>query len=124
MAVAISVSEGARPRRLRPSSVPGPLRALLLASALLSIAWTVAMAPLQGPDEHNHVGYIQNLAETGGGPSFGATKGGSWSTEQLQWMYWQNLLGLIGIQDARPGWNPAEQRAYDDFLTNPPAGFR
>jgi 4-amino-4-deoxy-L-arabinose transferase-like glycosyltransferase len=123
VAVAVPLSSRARPRRPR-ISVPKPLRGLLAACALLSIAWTVAMAPLQGPDEHNHVGYVQHLAETGAGPDFGPTKGASWSTEQLQWMYWQNLLSLIGIVDARPGWNPAEKRAYDDFLAHPPAGFR
>jgi 4-amino-4-deoxy-L-arabinose transferase-like glycosyltransferase len=123
VAVAVSLSSRAHPRRRR-ISVPRPLRGLLLASALLSIAWAVLMAPLQGPDEHNHVGYVQHLAETGAGPEFGATTGGSWSTEQLQWMYWENLLSLIGIVDARPGWNPAEQQAYKDFLAQAPAGFR
>jgi 4-amino-4-deoxy-L-arabinose transferase-like glycosyltransferase len=123
VAVAVPLDSRARPRRPR-ISVPKPLLGLLVASALLSVAWTVVMAPLQGPDEHNHLGYVQQLAETGSGPEFGETTGGSWSTEQLQWMYWQNLLSLIGIADARPGWNPAEQQAYDDFLADPPPGFR
>ena len=104
--------------------MPRPLLGLLVASALLSVAWSVLMAPLQGPDEHNHLGYVQHLAETGAGPDFGETEGFSWSTEQVQWMQWQNLLGLIGVVDGRPGWNPAEQEAFDAFLADPPANFR
>src|SRR5690606_18539590 len=105
-----------RPRaRLRPSAIPRPLRGLLVAAFALSVAWTLATAPLQGPDEHNHLGYVQQLAETGSGPSFGPSRGGSWSTEQIEWQNWQNLLALIGIADARPGWNPAEEAAFARF---------
>jgi 4-amino-4-deoxy-L-arabinose transferase-like glycosyltransferase len=123
--VAVAVSPPAHLRaRLRPSAIPRPLAGLLAACALLSIAWTITMAPLQGPDEHNHLGYVQQLAETGSGPSFGATTGASWSREQQTWMGWQSLLSLIGISDARPGWNPAEEArlsAYEDHL---PSGAR
>lgn len=121
MAVAVPLRARARPRL---AAIPRPLRGLLVACTLLSVAWAVAMAPLQGPDEHNHAGYVQNLAETGGGPSFGETTGGSWSTEQLQLQYWQNLLSLIGIVDARPGWNPAEEAAYQRFVDKMPANAR
>jgi 4-amino-4-deoxy-L-arabinose transferase-like glycosyltransferase len=124
VAVALPATTRARPRRLRPSAIPRPLRGLLIASALLSIAWAITMAPLQGPDEHNHLGYVQQLAETGSGPDFGETAGQSWSTEQIQWMSWQSLLSLIGVIDGRPGWNPAEQQRFDDFLKNPPADYR
>jgi 4-amino-4-deoxy-L-arabinose transferase-like glycosyltransferase len=109
---------------VRPSAVPRPLAALLIACTLLSVAWTVTMAPLQGPDEHNHYGYIQNFAETGSGPRFGPGSGGSWSTEQVQWHLWQNVMATIGIVDARPGWNPAEEARLRDDLDRLPASAR
>ena len=125
MAVAVpSQPAPARRARLRLGAIPRPLRGLLVAAAFLSVAWTLAMAPLQGPDEHNHVGYVQNLAETGSGPSFGPTEGGSWSTEQVEWQNWQNLLALIGVADARPGWNTAEEAAYERFTRTMPDGAR
>jgi 4-amino-4-deoxy-L-arabinose transferase-like glycosyltransferase len=48
--------------------VPAPLALLLLAGAVLSAAWSVVMAPLQGFDEAEHVAYAIHLAETGGPP--------------------------------------------------------
>jgi 4-amino-4-deoxy-L-arabinose transferase-like glycosyltransferase len=123
VAVAAPARVAARPRA-RLSAIPRPLAALLVACALLGLGWTLAMAPLQGPDEHNHVGYAQHLAETGTGPSFGATDGGSWSTEQRQWQSWQGLQALIGIVDARPGWNAAEEQRFDRFEDAAPAGAR
>src|SRR5690606_18015649 len=64
------------------------------------------------------------LAETGSGPDFGATAGGSWSTEQVEWQNWQNLLALIGVADGRPGWNPAEEAAFERFTRDMPADAR
>lgn len=122
MAVAVP-SQPAR-ARLRLSAIPRPLRGLLIAAALLSVGWTLATAPLQGPDEHNHLGYVQHLSETGSGPDFGATAGGSWSTEQVEWQNWQNLLALIGVADGRPGWNPAEEAAFERFTRDMPADAR
>jgi 4-amino-4-deoxy-L-arabinose transferase-like glycosyltransferase len=97
---------------------------LLVACTLLSLAWMTVMAPLQGPDEQNHVGYVQHLAETGSGPSFGPTKGASWSREQMQLHAWENLLALIGIADARPGWNPAEVARFEAYERHLPSGAR
>jgi 4-amino-4-deoxy-L-arabinose transferase-like glycosyltransferase len=98
-------------RRLR--GVPAPLAALLAAATLLSLAWTVLMAPLQGPDEHNHVAYAQQLAETGDGPLWGTTTGGTHSTESTALQTWADLTPLIGVLTARPGWTDAEERAYE-----------
>jgi 4-amino-4-deoxy-L-arabinose transferase-like glycosyltransferase len=123
--VAVAVAPAARGRgRLRSIAIPRPLAALLVACTLISVAWAVTTAPLQGPDEHNHYGYVQHLAETGSGPSFGAGAGASWSTEQQQWHAWQNLLGTIGIVDARPGWNPAEEAQLRGSLNRLPGSAR
>lgn len=92
--------------------VPKPLLALLLAGLVLSVAWSVATAPLQGPDEHNHLAYVQQLAETGNGPMFEGKGDGTWSTEQTTWMRSENLLSLIGNVTARPAWSAAEQTQW------------
>lgn len=123
--MAVTVAPAAD-RRAHPRSraIPRPLLGLLIACALLSIAWAVTTAPLQGPDEHNHYGYVQHLAETGSAPSFGATLGASWSREQQTWHAWQNLLGTIGIVDARTGWNPAEEARLKAYVDHLPEGAR
>lgn len=121
--MAVAVPARTRPR-LRVGSVPRPLAGLLVACTLLSIAWTLVMAPLQGPDEHNHLGYVQQLAETGSGPRFSATTGASWSTEQRAWQDWGNLLSLIGVTDARPGYNPVEEQRFGRVEDSLPAGGR
>jgi 4-amino-4-deoxy-L-arabinose transferase-like glycosyltransferase len=118
------VPAAARRARPRFGAVPRPLAGLLIACALLSVAWAVTTAPLQGPDEHNHYGYVQHLAETGSAPKFGVTSGASWSIEQQTWMSWQNLLATIGIVDARTGWNPAEEARLSTDLDHLPAGAR
>jgi hypothetical protein len=45
--------------------VPLPLALLLAVAAGLSLAWALTTAPLQGPDEADHVAYVAHLAETG-----------------------------------------------------------
>jgi len=69
------------------------------------------MAPLQGPDEQNHAAYVQYLAETGRGPTFGAV-GRTYSTESSQFQRWASLRALVGVLAARPGWTQAEQQRY------------
>ncbi|UGS38755.1 DUF2142 domain-containing protein [Capillimicrobium parvum] len=121
--MAVAVAAQSRPR-IRVRAIPRPLRGLLVACTLLSVAWAVVMAPLQGPDEHNHVGYVQHLAETGSGPTFGVTAGASWSREQQELHKWGNLLALIGIVDARPGYTGIEQLRFSQYEDHLPAGAR
>src|SRR3954463_9535849 len=54
-----------RERRRRP---PAPLVALLLASALLGLAWALVTPAWQAPDENSHYGYVQSLADGPGEP--------------------------------------------------------
>jgi len=121
--VAVAVAAQRRPR-IRVPAIPRPLAGLLVACALLGVAWAVVMAPLQGPDEHNHVGYVQQLAETGSGPSFGPSAGASWSREQQELHRWASLLALIGIVDARPGYTGVEQQRFSAFADHLPPGAR
>jgi hypothetical protein len=97
--------------RLR--AIPVPLR-LILAVALVEIlAWSVVIAPLQGPDENNHYSYAQYLAETGHRPSYG--EGNSTiSTETGTAYAGFNLYGLIGRADARPFWSPAAYAGWNN----------
>jgi 4-amino-4-deoxy-L-arabinose transferase-like glycosyltransferase len=110
-----------RLRRLR--ALPPELWALLGVTALLALAWTVAMAPFQPPDEVEHFAYAQRLAETGTRPSPDAGPSGL-STEQSAAVGYLNLLSLRGIPTAREADNPLEQRAWARLERGLPAGAR
>jgi len=98
--------------------VPAPLALLLLAGAVLSAAWSVAMAPLQGFDEAEHVAYVLHLAETGEPPQ--AEAGGRTYTEAQA-----GALGPLGYgrtianPEAKPPFHEFEEqsfRAYERLL--------
>jgi len=95
---------------------PRPLAALLLAATILSVAWAVVTAPLDGPDEIGHAAYAQHLAETGDGPSGGeegqATRPRDVSSELRALLFWENLDALARNDATRPAWSAAEQDSY------------
>ena len=62
--------------------VPAPLALLLAVAAVLSLSWNLATAPLQGPDEADHVGYVEHLAETGKIPS-PSVGNGAYATDEV-----------------------------------------
>jgi 4-amino-4-deoxy-L-arabinose transferase-like glycosyltransferase len=97
----------------RRGSFPRPLAALLGAATLLSLAWILFTPALQGPDETGHVAYIQYLAETGHGPTTGDTPGGSQSAELEALTRWRNLVSVLGLATAHPGWTDAEIHAFE-----------
>ena len=78
--------------------VPAPLALLLAVAAVLSLSWSLVTAPMQGPDESDHIGFVEHLAETGKIPS--ATTGdGAYAIDQ------QVALGtgyVVGC--TRTGW--------------------
>jgi hypothetical protein len=92
---------------------PRPLAALLAAATVLSVAWTLFTPPLSGPDESGHAGYVQQLAQTGNGPSVGATSGHPVSSELQALITWRNLDSVISVSTARPGWSAAEHAAWE-----------
>ena len=49
--------------------VPLPLALIVAVAAVMTLSWSVATAWLQGPDEGDHIGYVEHLAETGKIPS-------------------------------------------------------
>lgn len=95
--------------------VPRQLALLLAVSALLSIAWTFATAPFQGPDEPAHFSYAQHLAETGQRP--GVLEGNRPESSQTATALGMlNLDQLAGVSDARPAWSELEERRAADTL--------
>jgi hypothetical protein len=89
------------------------LLALLGAATLLALGWILFTPALQGPDETGHVAYVQYLAETGHGPTTGATAGGGQSQELQALIFWHNLQAVLGVSSGRPGWTPAEQQGWE-----------
>jgi 4-amino-4-deoxy-L-arabinose transferase-like glycosyltransferase len=83
---------------------PLPLAILLVLALIQGLAWAMTTAPLQGPDEPQHVAYTQYLAETGHGPSTGPGSGPV-STEVARAQYELNLLPIIGHTNGRPTWS-------------------
>jgi len=97
--------------RARLAVVPRPLSLLLAVAAIQCVAWSVVIAPMNGPDESAHVAYVQHLAETGDGPSFNSV-GGEQSTEGHAAQAWGDLFATVGNVAARPGWTQAEQDRF------------
>src|SRR5436190_8007115 len=90
--------------------IPVPLRILLMIAVVEVLAWTVATAPLQGPDEQNHFAYAQQIAETGSKPSF-APGTQTISAEEGALLSTLNLWQLIGNSQARPSSSPLDAKA-------------
>lgn len=106
--------------RSRLRAVPLPLAVLLALAALQGLAWTVATAPLEGPDESAHVSYTQNLAERGRAPSF-AGGDGTESAEVANAFDWAMLRPAVGEKNTRPASSPADEAAWRFFeRTLPP----
>jgi hypothetical protein len=108
--------------RVRPlvRQVPLPLALLLAVTAILSLSWSLATAPLQGPDETDHVGYIEHLAETGKVPSATSGTGGAYAADEDAALQQAGLLRLLQNRLVRPPWSPqAEQRfrSFEDTLS-------
>jgi hypothetical protein len=90
--------------------VPAPLVLLLAVAAVLSLSWNLATAPLQGPDESDHVGYIEHLAETGKIPSPSAGNG-AYARDQIAALD-AGYLRMYQNRLARPPWSAAAERQF------------
>jgi 4-amino-4-deoxy-L-arabinose transferase-like glycosyltransferase len=98
---------GARLRR-----VPLPLALLLAVAAVLSASWSLATAPLQGPDETDHVGYIEHLAETGSIPSATTGTGGAFGGDEDLALQAGGYLRLLQNRQVRPPWSTEAERRF------------
>jgi hypothetical protein len=94
--------------------IPCPLIALIAVAALMSLAWNISTAPLQGFDESDHVGYVARLAETGSIPSPTAGHGNHGSDEATA----MATLGLGPILQnplAKPNWDQSSIQRFEQF---------
>lgn len=104
--------QGVDVNRLRMPALTAPPRALLalLAVAVISaVAWSLAVAPLQQPDEPNHMARIQRMAEGG---KLDSTPSRDWSSDQAAGAGAVNTLGLPGYPTIKPSWDPQADKAY------------
>jgi 4-amino-4-deoxy-L-arabinose transferase-like glycosyltransferase len=103
--------------------VPLPLALLLGIAAVLSLSWSLVMAQLQGPDELDHVAYVEHLAETGHIPS--AVKGrGTYAPDEAGALSGSGYARLLQNRQARPPWSQLAERRYRAFEDTLPAGAR
>lgn len=87
-------------------------RAGLLA-CYASFAWALMTPIFQGPDESEHVAYVQHVAETGERASAGHTARAPYSSEMNLLMGALRHSSTILDGGARPRWNPDWSRWYD-----------
>ena len=99
--------------RARLRRIPAPLTALLVVSAITSLAWAVVIPPLQGNDEIAHFGYTQRMVENGDLPQDVDPAEGPYSSESQVAADWAGLRLLVGNLAARPAWSQAEQERWD-----------
>jgi 4-amino-4-deoxy-L-arabinose transferase-like glycosyltransferase len=92
--------------RARLRRIPVPLAILLAVAALHGVAWSIATAPLQGPDEIAHTAYAMQMAATGDGPDKDSGSG-SVSTAMNVLMTEINLSPILGHSEGRPFWERA-----------------
>ena len=100
--------------------MPAPLALLLLAGAVLSIAWSVAMAPLQGFDEAEHAGYAIHLAETGKPPE-PASGGKVYSDAQGSALGPLGFGRTIGNAEAKPPFHELQEEGFQAYEKRLPA---
>ena len=91
--------------------IPLPLALLLAVAAVLSFSWSLATAPLQGPDEAEHLGTAQYLALSHAFQSPTEERGGAFGLDE-------NLLldsGFLSIRQnklARGPWGAAAEARF------------
>lgn len=88
--------------------MPPALRVLLAVAFVHGLAWSLATAPLQGPDETAHAAYAQSIAATGDGPqrisgNFGTSTELGLAARDL------NLAPIIHHGEGRPFWSRVDQ---------------
>jgi hypothetical protein len=74
------------------------------------MSWALAIAPLQGPDETEHLAYVEHLAETGKIPS--ATTGTSTYARDEATALASGLLAVFQNRQARPPWSVEAERSF------------
>jgi hypothetical protein len=88
--------------------LPTPLLILLVIALVHGTAWTIATAPVEGPDEDAHIAYAQYFAETGKGP-YRSIGNGTYSTQFNSALIGLNLWAIRGHSEGMPFWALADQ---------------
>jgi hypothetical protein len=117
-----SLSRAMSRLRTIPRRVPPPLALLLGAALVLSVAWSLATAPFQGPDEAEHFAYIEHLATTGHIPSAEAGRGPYGLDENvgLQQGFSRTLFNPL----VRPPWSALQEQHWNEVEDGLPADAR
>jgi hypothetical protein len=103
--------------------IPLPLALLLAVAALLSTAWNLTTAPFQGPDEIDHVAYVEHLAQTGGFPS-ADTGNQPYAADEQGALSGLGYERLLQNRLARPPWSGSEERAFRAYENGLPGDAR
>jgi 4-amino-4-deoxy-L-arabinose transferase-like glycosyltransferase len=90
--------------------LPRALAALLGATALLGVSWSLVVPPFQTPDENWHVAYLQTVAERGKLPGIDGKP--TFSTEQQLALDAANSEQTQQVLTTEPEWS---SDAYDRF---------
>jgi 4-amino-4-deoxy-L-arabinose transferase-like glycosyltransferase len=99
--------------------IPLPLLVVLAAVLVEGLAWTWAVPALQGPDEGDHISYVQRIADANDVPwvhtDLGHLRGNPLgvSVEQRTAALWSGLEPLRGNVAARPLWTPSDVRIWE-----------
>jgi 4-amino-4-deoxy-L-arabinose transferase-like glycosyltransferase len=109
--------------RITLRQIPVPLALLLAVAAVLSLSWSLVTAPLQGPDESDHIGFVEHLAETGKIPSATAGGGGAYAIDQVLALN-TGYLAMYQNRLARPPWTTAAEQAFRTAQDTLPADAR
>jgi hypothetical protein len=109
-------------RRIR--RLPRPLVLLLVVGAIEAVAWSVVVAPLQGPDEGSHFAYTQRLVERGELPRPSVANASSVSSEVNLASRWGGLAPTVGNPQARPSWTKLEEGSFKELEETLPEDAR
>jgi hypothetical protein len=108
--------------RARLARVPAPLALLLGVAAVLALGWSLATAPMQGPDEAEHIGYVAHLAETGHPPSATGGGKGAYGADEAGALSEFGYGGLRRNRLVRPPWSPLAEQRFQAFEKSLPNG--
>jgi 4-amino-4-deoxy-L-arabinose transferase-like glycosyltransferase len=106
----------------RRPRVPRALGALLGATALLGISWSLVTPPFQTPDENWHVAYLQTIAEQGKLPGIAGRP--VFSTEQQLGLNAANSEQTQAVPATKPEWSAEAYRRFRRHDERLPASAR
>ncbi|MCW3003208.1 MAG: hypothetical protein JWQ20_2506 [Conexibacter sp.] len=89
---------------------------------MLALGWTLATAPMQGPDEAEHIGYVAHLAETGHVPSATAGGKGAYGADEAGALSAFGYGQLRRNRLVRPPWSPLAEQRFQAFEKTLPDG--